>query len=73
MVEARPDGVKATGQFWKGQDQIWVGHGTVAWAVMAGSRLPHHAYAVEKDSRLISPARPGAPGRAFHRVRSRDA
>ena len=27
MVEARPGGVKATGQFWKGQDQNLVGHG----------------------------------------------
>jgi len=24
MVAARPGGVKATGQFWKGQDQIWL-------------------------------------------------
>jgi hypothetical protein len=33
MVEARPCGVKATGQLWKGQDQNLVGHWTVAWAV----------------------------------------
>ena len=33
MVEARPCGVEATGQLWKGQDQNLVGHWTVAWAV----------------------------------------
>ena len=39
MVEARPGGVKATGQFWKGQDQIWLAMGLSLEQLMASGRL----------------------------------
>jgi hypothetical protein len=54
MVEARPGGVKATGQLWKGQNQNLVGHWTVAWAVHGRWSAPHHVSAVQKDCLLRS-------------------
>ena len=41
MVEARPCGVKATGQLWKGQDQNLVGHWTVAGQYYGRWSAPH--------------------------------
>ena len=59
---------KATGQLWKGQDQIWVAIRLALGNLISQWSAPHQGSTVEKDCRLVSPARPGAPRRAVNPV-----
>ena len=58
MVEARPCGVKRTGQLWKGQDQNLVGHWTGKRAVKCFRSVRPYVLRSEWDIRTSSKAHP---------------